>query len=200
MGRPRTKSDDEILETARSCFLEFGPGVPTQRIAEEVGLSQPALFRRFGSKQELMLQALMPPAEPPWLETVRSGVDDRPIVDQLVEVGVAASRYFGQMTPAMMMLRASGIEPRAILERYDVPPPVTAIRMLTAWFSQAMEEGRIRRLDAQEVAIGFIGTVHGRCFLQHIGAGLPVFNSVEDSIRIHCDALCLGLLPEESSQ
>ena len=76
---------------------------------------------------------------------------------------------------------------------------MAAITSLEAWFSEAIQAGRIRRLNPQELAMGFIGTLHGRCFLQHIGAGLPMFTSVEESIRIHCDALCQGLVPEESS-
>ena len=197
MARPRTKSDDEILQAARACFLESGPGVSTQTIADQVGLSQPALFKRFGSKQELLLRALMPPAEPAWLAQVRAGVDARPIQEQLVDIALAASRYFVEMTPAMMMLRASGIEPADLLNRYEVPPPARAMALLTQWFQQAIDAGRIRRVQANELAVTFIGAIHGRCFLQHIaGASLPS-ESIEDSIRAHCEVLCLGMGLEE---
>ena len=58
MVRPRLFSDAEILQVARRCFLEHGPAVSTTVIASEVGLSQAALFKRFGTKQNLMLLAL----------------------------------------------------------------------------------------------------------------------------------------------
>ena len=103
MARPRTVTDDKILGTARACFLSHGPAISTARIAEAVGLSQAALFKRFGSKQELMLRALMPPSEPAWLDHVRNGPDSRNIDVQLVEIGVAASRFCREMTPAMMV-------------------------------------------------------------------------------------------------
>ncbi|MEZ6127616.1 MAG: TetR/AcrR family transcriptional regulator [Planctomycetaceae bacterium] len=60
MARPRTISDDQILQTARDCFLEHGPSVATDVIAERLGVSSQALFKRFHSKHELMLAAIAP--------------------------------------------------------------------------------------------------------------------------------------------
>ncbi len=53
MGRPRTVSDEVILEAARSVFLEHGPSASTQAIADRLSLSQAALFKRFGTKHVL---------------------------------------------------------------------------------------------------------------------------------------------------
>ena len=64
MGRPRTVSDDVILEAARAVFLEQGPGASTQSIADRLSVSQAALFKRFGTKRDLMIAALMPPVPP----------------------------------------------------------------------------------------------------------------------------------------
>lgn len=197
MARPRTKSDGEILEAARTCFLEHGPAVSTTLIADSVGLSQSALFKRFGSKQELMLQALMPPAEPAWLDTVRDGPDGRPIPDQLLEIGLAAADFFAHMTPAMMTLKASGLDERVILCRYEVPPPARALQLLTAWLQAAMDQGRIRPVSALDLAMSFMGLIHGRSFLQHIAGDWLPFRPVEESIRQHVDVLWRGLSPEE---
>jgi AcrR family transcriptional regulator len=46
--------------------MEHGYGVTGQVIADKVGLSQPALFKRFGTKQELFMQALSPPDSSSW--------------------------------------------------------------------------------------------------------------------------------------
>lgn len=199
MARPRTKSDGEILRAARSCFLEHGPAVSTTLIADEVGLSQAALFKRFGSKQELMLQALMPPAEPAWLDTVRGGPDERPIPDQLEEIGLAAADFFAEITPAMMTLKASGLDPRVLLRRYEVPPPARALQLLTAWLQAAMDQGRIRRVSTPDLAMSFLGLVHGRSFLQHIAGDWIPFGPVEDAVRQHVDVLWRGLIPGEET-
>lgn len=198
MARPRTVTDDEILRAARACFLEHGPAVSTTHIADELDLSQAALFKRFGSKQELMLRALLPPPEPAWLETVRGGPDERPIRDQLVEIGMAAGLFFEEMTPAMMMLKASGIADSEMLCRYELPPPARALQMLTAWFQAAMDQGRIRPVKAMDLALSFMGVIHGRGFLKHVaGAWIP-FGALEDTIRQHVDVLWRGLEPEET--
>ncbi|HIK90782.1 MAG TPA: TetR/AcrR family transcriptional regulator, partial [Planctomycetes bacterium] len=60
MARPRTISDDQILQTARECFLQHGPSVATDVIADQLGVSPQALFKRFHSKQDLMLAAIAP--------------------------------------------------------------------------------------------------------------------------------------------
>ena len=70
-ARPRQISDEEILEGACACFLEHGPGVSTQVIADRLGISQPALFKRFNTKEELMISALLPPMNLPALQWLK---------------------------------------------------------------------------------------------------------------------------------
>ena len=55
MGRPRLIEDDAILAAAREVFLARGAAATTQDVAERVGLSQAAIFKRFATKQELFL-------------------------------------------------------------------------------------------------------------------------------------------------
>ena len=199
MARPRTITDDVLLRIARSCFLEHGPAVSTTAIAEAVGLSQAALFKRFGSKQELMLQALLPPPEPAWLALLVAGPDARPIIEQLMEIGIAAGRFFEKMTPAMMTLKASGIDFAKVFCRYETPPPARALQLLTAWFQAAMDEGRIRQINPLNVAMSFMGAIHGLNFLQHVAGNWMPFPPLEQAVETHCDVLCLGLLPEEKT-
>ena len=60
MPRPKTISDVDVLAAAREVFLNRGPNVSTVEIAKRVGLSQPALFQRFGDKASLFLKAMTP--------------------------------------------------------------------------------------------------------------------------------------------
>ena len=62
--RPRSFTDDELLDTARRVFLEHGAGASTEQIAQQLGVSQAALFKRIGTKQELMVRSLMPRSMP----------------------------------------------------------------------------------------------------------------------------------------
>ena len=59
---PRRTADErraEILDAARSAFADTGlDGTSTETIAERVGISQPYLFRLFGTKKQLFLAAV----------------------------------------------------------------------------------------------------------------------------------------------
>ena len=57
----------QILQVASALFARHGfAGTSTRDIAREVGLSQPALYKHFGSKQEI-LRALADAVLDPWL-------------------------------------------------------------------------------------------------------------------------------------
>jgi AcrR family transcriptional regulator len=56
--RPRQASDDEILKAAFRAIARLGPSRLTLAdVAEEAGVSAPALVQRFGSKRALLLAA-----------------------------------------------------------------------------------------------------------------------------------------------
>ncbi len=56
VGRPRLVTDDEIFDAIVTVISERGPsGATMDRIANEVGLTGPALAHRFGTKRQLFL-------------------------------------------------------------------------------------------------------------------------------------------------
>lgn len=166
--RPRQFSDEELLETARSCFLEHGPGISTSAIAERLGVSQAALFKRFKTKQELMVAALITNHRPDWVDRVEAGPDERPVPEQLREALEGIDRFFVQMLPCISMARAAGIEPEAIIRTHEVPPPVLAHRTLTAWFRRLHAVGRAVVPNPQSTAMAMLGAIHARHMLRHV--------------------------------
>jgi len=95
MARPRSISDEQILHTARECFLAHGPSVSTDVIAEQLGVSSPALFTRFRSKNELMMAALVPQGPAPWIPLVEAGPDARPLREQPAQNLPELAEFFG---------------------------------------------------------------------------------------------------------
>ena len=75
MARPRKHTDEELLAVARAVFIAHGPAVSMSVIAEQVGLSQPALSKRFGSKETLMVRALLPEPIDAWADMLDAGPD-----------------------------------------------------------------------------------------------------------------------------
>ena len=170
MVRPRQISDEDILEVARDCFLELGPGVSTTVIADRLGVSQAALFKRFGTKNQLMISALTPPADPPMFQLMRRGPDpDVDLWDQLEAIGLAMASFFEQLVPCMMALKASGVDLKEMLKsHYEIPPPVAGQRALAGWFSRGVAQGRIHEGDPDALAMHFLGALNVRAFLSHM--------------------------------
>ena len=78
MSRPRLVSDHDVFAAFDAAIAEHGPnGVTLGLVAQRLGVTAPALMRRFGSKQGLfaafMKQQLA--AQPGHLDTVAGGVD-----------------------------------------------------------------------------------------------------------------------------
>lgn len=197
--RPRQFSDDELLQTARRCFLEHGPGVSTGLIAEELGVSQAALFKRFKTKQALMMEALAPGDRPPWIDEVEAGPDERPVPLQLREVVERIDAYLSQMLPCIAVLRAAGLGPADVLRDREVPPPVLAHRTLTAWFGRLHAQGRARIPQPQATAMAFLGALHARHMLGHVlGAHAPTLEP--DFPQTLVDLLWSGIAPSTRSE
>lgn len=195
MARPQAVSDDDILQAAREVFLEQGPAASTTAIAERLGVSQATLFKRFGTKDGLMLAALMPPAEPPFLPLLSEGPKPGDLRPQLVEIARTMGRFMDHMVPCMAMLRASGMDPQDVLARHPVPPPVLAHRALSAWFTRARERGQVRAVDPDAVAVALMGAIQARSFLRHITGGPDVGGSSESYATSLVELLWEGLRP-----
>ena len=169
MGRPREITDEEIVAAARRCFLEHGAGVPAADIARELGVSHTTLFNRFGSKDGLMIAALGPPKEVPWIAALEAGPDDRPIRRQLVEHAKVISAFFQQLQAGLGLLRAAGIDVRkAYGARQGDPPPLQARRALIGWLQRAQKSGQLARCDAPTLAKTILGALHGWAFTARV--------------------------------
>src|SRR5690349_19839073 len=144
MARPRNITDAQILDGARACFLEHGAGVSTTLIAERLGVSHGVLFQRFGTKEQLLRAALLPPFEPPWMARARAGPDDRDARIQLLELGEEISAYLERIVPCLAVLRSAGMHVESMADRREDLPPVRARREVVAWFSRAIARGLLR--------------------------------------------------------
>lgn len=196
MVRPRKHSDEEILVAAREVFLEHGPAASTGLIAEAVGLSQPALFKRFGTKDHLLIQALMPGPDITWVQALERGPDERPIRVQLEEILHMATEFFERTMPCLMTLKAAGIDLPALLRSMPEPPPLRARRTARAWFQRAMDQGRIRPCSADAAALTLIGSVQSRAAMNHIfGEATSSPEERQAHVQAVADLLWRGLCP-----
>ena len=168
--RPKTITDDALLAIARECFLSQGPSVSTAVIAARAGVSQATLFKRFGTKGDLLLRALGIEDVRPWLPRLEAGPDERPIRVQLHELAVVLVRFFDRALPSMMAFHAAGPRrhPHPLTEPGAVSPPIRARRALTQWFEAGQASGRMGAFDADTMAVAFIGAVQAPALRRHL--------------------------------
>lgn len=167
MARPRTISDEQILSAMRSCVLEHGPHVPLDVVARELKVTPPALLKRFGSRRELILQALRPAADPPVLAKLAVEPDHRPLAEQLEALLGHLWDFAAEALPCIAALRESGIPISEIFDpRRD--SPLRFIKFLARWLEQAREKGLVEGNSLDTAATAMLGAVQTRIFTAHV--------------------------------
>jgi AcrR family transcriptional regulator len=196
MGRPRQVLDEEILEVARACFIEHGASVSTEVIAARLGVSGPALLKRFGTKKELLKAAFPLPESPPWFAMVEQGPDARELPVQLLEVARSIDDFFRKLVPGLAVLREAGIGPEEWRKKPGPPPPVRSHQMMAGWFRRIQAQGRMREGDADVMASLFLAGLQHRYFLAHV-TGQSVPPEEEDPwLERMVDIFWRGVAPE----
>jgi AcrR family transcriptional regulator len=122
---PRRTADErraEILDVARTAFAATGlDGTSTELIAERVGISQPYLFRLFGTKKQLFLAAVEGCFEDTlatfqW--AVEHGDPELPVANRIGEAYVELIRDRSRLRMQMQAYTAcDDPEVRAIVQR-----------------------------------------------------------------------------------
>lgn len=168
MGRPRQVLDEDILTAARECFIEHGASVSTETIAARLGVSGPALLKRFGSKRELLKASFRVGSLPPWLPLLEAGPDEREMPVQLLELVRAIDAFFREMVPAFSVLREAGITPEEWRGDQSEHPPVRTHYAMMGWFQRAQALGKMRQGDASVMASLFLAGLQSRYFLAHL--------------------------------
>jgi len=208
MTRPRTVSDQAILSAARDCAIERGPAVSLDVIAGRVGVTSPALLKRFGSRQELMIAALRPSDPPAWVQDLAAGPDDRPLSEQLSRLITQVFDFFAREMPCMTALSESGFPIDKIFAREETPAPFRNLWALSSWFERAQQRGLIDQdtfeaRDFESVAAGLLGALHGRVFLTDFMGDRWWRRShdqyVTDLVRVYTRALEPKTAPKKSS-
>lgn len=195
MGRPKKISDEALLEGTRKCLLKNGANVSTTVIADCVGVSQAVLFKRFATKEDLVIAALAPPEHPAWFAVLESGPDEGDFYPQFAQVVRLLHSHMENVFPRITLLRASGIDPHRLMENVDIPPPARLVKLLVAWFGRAYKNGQIRAVNVNALALALVGAAHGQPFLKHVAAGHIQPVASRTYIRTLVDVLWSGIRP-----
>ena len=197
--RPTTISTEHLVQVAGQVFLDQGVGAATSEIARQAGVSEAAIFKRFGTKEKLILAALCRPMQRhPISQLLGEGPTDEPIREQMINMGEAILAVMRHVVPCMAMLHAAGINPAEHL-RHEDSPPIRGRKMLTRWFRLAIEQGRVRSFDPHVMAVAFIGMLKARPFREIILADTALKCSDRDYVIQLVDLLWAGIDLDVSS-
>lgn len=168
MPRPISIKDETIIEAARAVFLERGFAATTSEVAERAGVSEGTIFNRFRSKIELFHAAMRPQFEAlDWTATLPERVGQGDMREQLLEIAGAAVDFMRRLMPLMMMswsnAGANGL-PEVLTQ--PNPPPLRALKRISAYFEAEIRLGRLRRHDPEILARVFMGAVQQYVFFE----------------------------------
>ena len=191
--RPRRVTDDEILEVARETILELGASVSTTVIAERLGVSQATLFKRFGSKDALVLTALMPKPEALPLVGLQEGPEEGPLLPQLRAMLLEVGAFFNEMAPCLVALKSSGSFPPDFHQGAHSPPVLARIQ-LSRWLDRGVETGELRQeVDTEHLAVALIGVVQARVMREHLIGDPTLTGTPDDYLAVAVDYLLAGV-------
>lgn len=98
MSRPKTISDEEVLQVAREVFRKRGHTATTREIADAAGISEAILYQRFGSKDDLFFAAMRPTG--PDIEELLGPADPLEDARKYLRSAIAKiAKYFAEIIP-----------------------------------------------------------------------------------------------------
>jgi AcrR family transcriptional regulator len=132
-------TDQRILDAARRVFLDEGfRGATTKRIAAEAGVNEVTLFRRFRTKEELLLCALRPGTAADGARLPVPSVDAEAELIAWCQAKIHhLARVRGLLRAAMDKLEA---QPELCARASEGPAEIR--RELASWFGALRDAGR----------------------------------------------------------
>lgn len=169
MARTKTITDEQILEAARSMFNQHGLTVTTAQIAEAAGVSEGSIYRRWDTKEQLMIAAFgirKPPAIEKMAELLES---ERTIEEQLTVVAEELLDFFLENLPKMSAVLACGLQMKQKILQSTNAPPVQMVKALTRFFEHHRRQGTLQTSDPEVLARMFVAGIHHYAFSEFVG-------------------------------
>ncbi|MBD3920441.1 TetR/AcrR family transcriptional regulator [Paenibacillus sp. PR3] len=164
-GRPRSEQADEaILRAARELILEFGvQSFSMDMLALRAGVSKPTIYRRWGTKEELLTDAIGYASEQTVIpDTGDALLDLRQLLEQML--GSLEERFGGKIASAHKMI-AGIIDSQQSLQQYEenfIRPRRKAYREI---IQRGKRSGQIREDADEETLIDLVSGSYFYCLL-----------------------------------
>jgi AcrR family transcriptional regulator len=158
-GTRKTLVEGQIVEAATELFAQRGfAGTSLQDIADATGLTRPALYHYFSSKEDLLSRlvsaATVGPADELHGIRLQEGV---PSVERLhamaSSIALLQARYPARFR---LLIRSEADLPAALAKTYDSGRR-RVLREVTALIEEGVRSGEFRAVEPRTAALGIIG-------------------------------------------
>lgn len=188
---------DRLLEAAARVYAETGyRGATTRRIAQEAGVNEITLFRHFGSKTTLILEAVRQAN----LRGVCPEIPASPN-DPVAEIRTWVREQLGHLTQLRSIIRTSLGE---IEERPEIIPlvaerPRHVVMALASYLEQLQQQGRASSdFHPRTAAKVFYGSLFAEAMARDV-MGEMADDSVDEAARQYSTIFlrAIGVTPDE---
>jgi AcrR family transcriptional regulator len=173
MPRPPKITNDEILAAARPLFLEDGMSASTLAIAEKAGISEAAIFKRFGTKQALFFAAMGIGENPPWVKDLPRRQPTAAIKAELTELCHEMVAFYQEVLPRVMMMMVQNKQSFPPMLP-PPPPPVRDTQLLASFLERAINQGFIQSSNAKTTAHMVVGAIVNYVIMTTIAKKMPI--------------------------
>jgi AcrR family transcriptional regulator len=168
MGRKKSLSDAQLLETARQVFVEHGFGASTKEIARRAGVSEGVIYQRFLTKDELFFAAMIPPPVDV-KKLLRPGRSKG--LKLIQKVTLSMVEYSRATLPVLLpLMMHPGFRFEEFAERHPDSPMFVLRRELVQFFMEEGRTGRIGGVDPGAAALLVWSTANSIAFFERLGA------------------------------
>ena len=196
MPRPKTITDEQLLDAARKVFLSKGYSGSTVHIAREAGVSEGTLFKRFPTKVALFRAALGLPACQA-LDGLHERAGQMEVRENVAFVGRGLLSFVRELIPRVMAMASAGAMTNMQAHLRDEGSPIRTILIgLRDYFSLEMDAGRIATRDPMVLAQTVIGTLYNHAFLETMGINTEQHRHDEAFLQEWIAILWGGIAPE----
>ena len=172
-GTRRGLVETQIMAAATRLFAERGfAGTSLQDVADATGLTRPALYHYFSSKEDLLSRLVNEVTESPAevLQTIRLE-SDQPAAVRLREMAFAIA-LMQATEPARfrLMIRSEADFPTALLATYEEGRR-NVLREFSSVIAEGVETGELRQVVPRTAALGIIGLCNWVAWWHHPSGG-----------------------------
>jgi AcrR family transcriptional regulator len=158
-GTRKALVESQIIAAATELFAERGfAGTSLQDIAEAAGLTRPALYHYFSSKEDLLSRLVSSLAEGRTDDLRRIRLQDgTPAVERLHSMASSIALLRARNPASFrLLLRSEADLPAALAKTYDSDQR-SVLAEFTALIDDGVRSGEFRVVDARTAALGIIG-------------------------------------------